>query len=356
MTFFENLQPETSISLGSEPALTVELRNEQASPQTQGLAPSPEFLTKSIEFVASGVACHCLAMLNRTGALQQIRDTGLLSEQFIESLPNPICIRSAIVTLIGCDIIRKSTDGYRLTTFGAAVVNQIGMIDMFFGAYSDLVARGPEIAMGGCSNQYSPNPSVASAAKTISMQSIESAVIKELKRFRPLKGICDLGCGLGHLLSTVCLEFDCVGLGFEISQTVVNQAQEELRNCPKINVAVGDIRHLSGQWPNIDVLMQCHVFHDFVNTPDFANLIDSYKLFFPNHKYFIYIDTVSPSASCPSIFPGFDYVHGLMGILTPTYEETITAMRKQGYSIRSQQPIVGMPSTFLWIFERDLEQ
>ena len=66
-------------------------------------------------------------------------------------------------------------------------------------------------------------------------------------------------------------------------------------------------------------------------------------------KYFFFIDTVAPSEANDSILPGFDYVHGLQGLMMRTYEETLLLFDRSSYSLCKEIPIPNMPNTYLWI-------
>ena len=66
-------------------------------------------------------------------------------------------------------------------------------------------------------------------------------------------------------------------------------------------------------------------------------------------KYFFYVDIVTPSQSQNGFFPGFDYVHGLLGIPIRTYEETLKMFDRLNYTMVKEICIPDLPNTFLWI-------
>ena len=90
-------------------------------------------------------------------------------------------------------------------------------------------------------------------------------------------------------------------------------------------------------------------FHDFTPNEKSIKIIDSFLENFPKLKCFFYMDIVTPSESQGDIMPGYDYVHGLMGIKTRTYEETMEVFIKSRFEVIKERPIVGLPNTYLWV-------
>jgi len=149
------------------------------------------------------------------------------------------------------------------------------------------------------------------------------------------------------MLSKICKKTGNPGLGFESEPTVVKQANKLLKNTD-VTVELGNISELNGVWEDVVMLMQCHVFHDFTPEQKCIEIMNSYLTSFPNLKCFFYIDTVTPSPAHNELFPGFDYVHGLLGIPTRTYEETQEMFKNSKFKMIKEVPL-DLPNTFIWL-------
>jgi hypothetical protein len=305
---------------------------------------------KVIEFISAGVACNCIVMLEELGIASLIKKTGFFSCKQIKTTNNPECIRSAFLTLVSCGVVKRQEAGFFLTNFGEELFRCRGLITIFFNGYSSLLKEQTKLALDTNYNVSVNKLQIAKASNLIAQEMIDPLLVDIFSELQFEGTICDLGCGLGSTLTKLCEVTNCPGLGFEISREIVTQASLEAKK--NVCIECQDITKLEGAWEDIVILLQCHVFHDFIVGGQAEKLLDSYLQVFPNMKYFYYIDTVTPSESETKIFPGFDYIHGLQGIRTPTLEETLELFNNSQFSLNQQILIPGLPNTYLWILSR----
>ncbi len=304
---------------------------------------------KALDFISAGVGCNCLVALWEAGVLTHLLENGSIDEKNIEIYTNPICIKSALLTLVKCDIIEKKFNRFTITEFGKALSEYMGLITIFFDGYSKLVANQAQIAKKQSTDlaKLVKWPVVAQSSIRISEKTVDPIIIQEFANLKCSGTICDLGCGHGVMLSKICQKTGNPGLGFESHPKTVSQANKHLAN--DVTIEVADITRLQGIWEDVVFLIQAFVFHDFTPQKRCLNIINSYLENFPNLRYFFYVDIVTPSESNNDIFPGFDYVHGLLGIPTRTHEETLNMFDQSSYSVIKEIRISDLPNTFLWI-------
>lgn len=303
-----------------------------------------------IDFINAGVGCNCLVALSEAGFLNKILESNQLDDKKIENCANSICIQSAVLTLEKCGVFIRYEDCYKLTEFGRRLIEYIGMITIFFDGYAGLVANQAEIVKSEKPkdiNKLVKWTSVSESSIKISEQMLDPIILKEMEGLDFSGTICDLGCGHGTILSKVCKQTGHKGLGFESHLETIQQAREQVYF--EVQIELADITNLQGVWDDVAVLMQAFVFHDFNPDIKCIEIMNSYLKNFPNLKYFFYSDIVTSSSDKPELFPGFDYVHGLLGIKTRTYEQTIEMFSKSNYKIYKEIPIMDLPNTFLWI-------
>lgn len=305
---------------------------------------------QALDFVSAGIGCSCLLVLSEAGILDKLLQGKSLKTQEIHSNRHSVLIKSVILTLVTCNILELNDSEIKITEFGIETAKYLGLVSMLFDGYGDLMANQKQIV-----NNHQRKPerlirgsSVSKAAIQLASDFFDPIVISEFASLKFKGTICDLGCGYGKMLSKVCAVNGNPGLGFDSEPSVIRLAKIQLKNTP-VDVELADISKLKGVWEDVVCLMQCHVFHDFTPNERCINLMDSFLKNFPNLQYFVYIDTVTPTLNNPDILPGFDYVHGLLGIETRTYKETLDMFGHSQYSVLKEVPIPGLPNTFLWL-------
>lgn len=141
---------------------------------------------------------------------------------------------------------------------------------------------------------------------------IDPILFEEILKLEFTGGICDLGCGLGTRLLSLCKARRTTGLGMEIDPQVLQQAKKGITTTDQITLLQQEISHLSGTCQGIELVMQSFLFHDFDEDTEILNILNSLDSHFPDLKYFTYVDIVGMDPNETTIFPGFDFVHGLM--------------------------------------------
>jgi SAM-dependent methyltransferase len=303
-----------------------------------------------MDFITIGVGCNCLVSLYETGVWNKIIENNYIADQQIEKYKNSICIKSALVTLEKCNVVKRSAFGFEITEFGKVLSEYLGLVTIFFDGYGNLIAKQSQISKGKIKNQMRliKGSAVSRSSVLISEKMTESLILDEFSSLKLSGTICDLGCGYATTLSKICKKTGNFGLGIDSEPKVVRKAKKRFENT-NITVELGDIAKLQGIWEDVVVLTQCHVLHDFTPEQKCIDIMNSYLNNFPNMKCFFYVDIVSPSDTHNRIMPGFDYVHGLLGIQTRTYEETIQMFKCSNYKVIKEVLFPDMPNTFLWI-------
>lgn len=307
-----------------------------------------------LDLVAQGMACHCIAMLQRIGILDVLAVKGSIGDTDILRFANPLAIRSAITTLTQSGVMSAVNGTYSLTDLGKDILQHTGLISMLFDGYAGLYTHQSQLALNEAGEM--PNlpdgRAIARAASLLSREFIEPLVVPMVQSLGVRGSVCDLGCGHGQMLGEICSAAGTSGIGFEICSEVVEAARSRFAGQP-VEIEQGDVTNLNGVWEDVSVLIQCHVFHDLIAKPKCTDLLSSFRTTFPNHRYFFYIDTVAATpGDSASALPGFDYVHGLLGVKPASYEETTSMFRKSGYMIERETPIKGLPNTILWVLRK----
>ncbi|MBS0629623.1 MAG: class I SAM-dependent methyltransferase [Verrucomicrobia bacterium] len=310
-----------------------------------------DFKIRPIDFITIGVGCNCLVALQRAGVLNSLVQHKSLTIKEINGFENSSAIYSALMTLRNAKVVKFVKDNFKLTKLGIQLATKyIGLITMIFDGYGSLISNQSQII-----NKKSLDPELLIRGPIVSNSAVELAkcqfdpiLSKEFSKLTFSGTICDLGCGYGHTLSLLCRITGNPGLGFDCQKEVVAGAKKMYKGT-NIEIRQMDITQIKDVWEDVVILMQTHVFHDFYSNNECVKLLNSYLKNFPNLKYFFYLDTVAASPDSDEILPGFDYVHGLLGIKTRTYSETIAMFEKSNYVIQKEVKINDMPNTYLWI-------
>lgn len=302
-----------------------------------------------LQFISSSIGCFALSFLERRNLLEKIASKQL-NESSLEIYKDRIAIRSAIHALIQCKIIYRKERPYTLTPLGKSVVNHISLIQMLLGGYGNLMVRS---IVEKPTRFPIHDTEVAKASVPFGKNSIDPIVLEEISFLSPSKTICDLGCGIPNRLIDFCTRFRIEGLGLDYSEKTLNIGKRLTKRYRNISLEREDITKLQKIWPNVDILMQYFVLHDITPVSKCISVLNSYRIHFPNFRYFVYIDIVfSPDDS--EHMPGFDYVHGLQNIQTRTYKETIDLFKEASLSIYKERRIDALPNTYLWILTHAL--
>lgn len=308
----------------------------------------------ALEFINHGICCNCLVFLSKSSLWKSLTEGNVVSADDSTDLSIVTALESVLMILSREGILDKSHFGFRLSSFGQSLKEYIGLVNMLFEGYAPLMALQGDIAKGKRIHDFSTfinGEAIAEASLKFGENAIDTAVLEEFSKLTFKGTICDLGCGSCSRLLKICQATRQPGIGIERNASVVQQVTQRLDTIQNslVNCFCGDVTKLEGIWEDVVILMQTMLFHDFTPNEYCIKILNSYLSNFPNLKYFFYIDIVAPSKKCSGIMPGYDYVHGLMGIKTRTYEETIEMFDDSDFKMVKEIPIEVFPNFFIWI-------
>lgn len=304
------------------------------------------------KFLTVGFACHSLCLLEEGGILAKLLKNGIFDEQELEKETNPLLVRSALVTLVGAEVLEWKNKSFTLTDFGRYLGENIGTFLITFVGYRKLFAK-QEVLLDK-PNQWKESEidyqSVAVSSINFGHRFVDPILIDILKELRPKGTICDLGCGTAEKLVKLCEATKTGGLGFERDKKVVKETGKFIKDHSEVAIIQADITKLKGIWEDVEVGFIGMVLHDFSENKS-IDFLESLKKHFPRMKCLIIFDIVTMSEDVPTILPGFDYVHGLQGIQPRTYQENLNVFEKAGYNMHKEIEVSHMPNTYIWVLK-----
>lgn len=307
-------------------------------------------LLSAYKFISTGFACYAIALLDKLGFIDILLNKGSLSQATLKNVPNQTAIEAALLTLTMNDILKKSGKNYLLTAFGSKIIHQRGFITLFYDGYRFILANQNERAANKRVGNLDPK-AIVRASILLSDNTIDQLVVDIIKDLQIKGTICDLGCGDATRLIDLCRLTGTKGIGIEASAAAIKLAKTHLNGKKSIIMKKADITDVKGCFPDVELLMQFSVMHDITPTAHCRKVIDSYRKNFPHMKYFLYVDHLRSSPALNTQIPGFDYIHGLLGIHTRTYEETIEMFKSSSFEIHLEKEVKGLPNTFLWLLQ-----
>lgn len=306
----------------------------------------------ALNFISAGVACYAFSLIDELGLLEQLINEEGLSPDCFELYSNPLVIRTAINTLKCNNIILFDQSVFRLTSLGENLVEHRSSIGLIYNGYGKVLASQIKITKEQLfNNNYVKdliNDKAISRASSHLGNTFFNAKLLEILQKHSIHGtICDLGCGDASTLISLCREKKLAGLGFDFSESSIEDAKKNLFYNEDVVLLTKDICNINEIYEDVEVLISSFVMHDFSDILC-KKMFKSFKIFFPNAKIFVYIDAVSPENGHHSQLPGFDYVHSLLGIKPRTFEETSTLLTESGFQILNQEAIIGLTNCYIW--------
>ncbi len=308
-----------------------------------------------LNFISAGIGCHAFTIIEKVGILTSFINHGFFSEEEFENqekFKNPLAIRSACLSLCMCNVLSKTGKIYTLTELGIQLAKNIGLITMLFEGYGELLVKGSAVALGNFPNpeKLMNGASIAYSSIQFGEETVDPSIIEIIQKLDIRGTICDLGCGSAHRLVKVCQAVSLPGLGLDAHPDAIRIAKEFAKDFSSIKIEQADVTKLQGIWEDVEIIMQSFMTHDIIPDDLCIEIIRSYRNNFPNLKYFIIVDIVAPNDHFHSHMPGYDYVHGLLGIETRRYDKTIQIFLDAGYDIVDELPL-NMPNTYIWILK-----
>jgi len=316
-------------------------------------AENKEAEISALKFISIGLACQALCLLDASGVLKVLKEKGIFHEEEINTFNNPHLMKAAFLTITEADVVTLDHEGYRLTRLGYDLINHIGILTVPLLGYRKLFANQLQILKDPSSATHKDIdfPALALASSDFGIMDLDPLLLEIFVNLRPRGTICDLGCGSGEKLRKICKVTNVPGLGIDQSWQVIKKNKKQNADSPKIEMIQGNITELENIWEDVEMALMCFVCHDITSFEQCSQVLKSLCSTFPRLRYLVLADIVSPSKKDSTIMPGFDYVHGLQGITTRTYEETIETFKSAEYNVFQEFKVPNMPNTFIWVLQ-----
>lgn len=311
----------------------------------------------SIENIfSSGITCHALSALSNIGIFNLLEENRITFGMIKKNYPtiNEIALNSLFSTLKISGIVSERDGIFTFTSFGQEALKNIGEFSLWFGAYSKLYGKLEDIVVGSDSVKHSDfkGELVGKASAEIGYKKVDPILYNVLDRLNLKDKVCDLGCGGGQRLNSICDRYNVEGIGIDLNPEAIASAHF---NFPNSNISFlnGDVTKLSDQFPNVELLLQTFMTHHITPNNSCVNVLNHYRDCFPNAKYFIILDTVSPEIDShqPELFTsGFILIHGLQGLRPRTKSEMREIIKEAHYKLLEEIPLE-VPNSYLWLLE-----
>lgn len=330
--------------------------------------PAQESIIASTEFVhpqlaplfTSAVAAHATVLADDLGLFEKLAKERI-KESDLEKDPwsaQRVKITGVLQALCRAGAVEHRDFSYELTELGSDLHQQAPIFKLWFGAYASVLAG----AVAGV-----PDPAtlvrgavVAESSSRVGAQYLDETLLDLVTSLAPRGRICDLGCGTGSRLLAMCTRAEQPGIGFDISSTAVDAAQNTVRDARVLGVELeirqADVTMLTDSRPDVDIVTQAFMTHHIAPDDHCADVLRSYRARFPRARYLVVFDTVSPtaaSASSPELFaPGFDYIHALRGMEPRTHEAARRVFAESGYHCL-REITLAVPNSYAWVLRPD---
>ncbi|MDP1608386.1 MAG: methyltransferase domain-containing protein [Chlamydiales bacterium] len=310
-------------------------------------------MPSAMEFIAIGLASQALCLLDASGVLKALKEKEIFYKRQIDNFNNSHLMKAAFLTLVETKVLLSDHEGYKLTRLGHDLVDHIGILTVPLLGYRKLFANQLQILKDPSSTSHKDIDfsALALASNDFGLMDLDPLLLEIFIKLRPKGTICDLGCGSGEKLRKICKATGVPGLGIDQSEQVIKKSRNQTEHFPKIEMITGNITKLENVWEDVELALMCFVCHDIVSFEQCAQVLKSLYVTFPRLRYLVLADIVSPSEKVPTIMPGFDYVHGLQGITTRNYEETLEVFKLANFNVFNEFKVPNMPNTFIWILQ-----
>lgn len=305
------------------------------------------------EFLSKALSCHALCLLDELEIIEDLVQYGYFSKNQILESRNPSLLQAAFVTLINSGILSRDSENFQLTTLGEKVLKGIGSVTLPLKGYRGLFAKQFELlknpsAWDESDIDYS---AIANASTKFGIGDLDAFIVALFQKLSPKGTLCDLGSGIGEKLVKICDLLEINGLGIEQCPKVVKKGREHFHNKANIELLSGDVTKLEGVWEDVDTALMSQVYHD-IPTQNCQTFFNDLPKHFPRLAYLVIVDIVSISEGSDSIMPGFDYVHGLQGVIPRSREETLETFKNIPFRIIEELSVPNMPNTYAWVLQR----
>lgn len=307
-----------------------------------------------------GMCCNALLVANSVGLLSLLEKRSVEEEELYDNelYPDSIAVKGALQVLLYGRIVEKKNKAYCLSSVGKKVVKELDVYIHWFEAYRKLLAKSIDIAnsrdRANVATDFSLEEVVYSASllKNRYVVPVLKDVIGDLK---PKGTLCDLGCGSGETLVKLCDSFQIDGIGFDKSLDIVKFANRNvaMNASTSIHVYYMDYLQMKGVYPDVDLVICDFFTHHIASDETCLEVLQSFKQVFPNSRYMIFMDTVTPEdgeLSPESFAPAFDYIHRLQRLETRGFSSLFHILQRTGYhSVKHIK--LDVPYSYLWVLD-----
>lgn len=308
-----------------------------------------------ITFLTIGLSSQAICLIKRAGILDKILSEGGLRLEALNAFKNPPLIKAALTTLVASNVLSYSNNRYELTTLGKKLADNIDLFILPLVGYRKLFEKQYDLLDKPEMWTHSDidYKTIAESSIGFGLKSLGPILLDVFRELNPHGTICDLGCGTGEKLKTICAALSLKGLGIEQDFEVVHSSEKSTKISECVQIIQGDITKLDEVYEEVTVAMLSFVLHDISSEVQVVDFLNSILVHFPNLQSLVIVDIVAMSESISTIMPGFDYVHGLQGIIPRTYNETIEVFLKANFTVTREVSVTDMPNTYVWVIQRN---
>lgn len=313
------------------------------------------------EMFSATISSHALVSLNSIGILEYLKikeraDMDSIKLDF--PLINKNAVQAALISLTFVNIISYNNGVFSFTEKGIEILKSIGEFNLWLRAYSKIYPKMEKILSGEEAVNYNDINSefVAISSAEIGANKVDQYLFEVLDSIEFSGSICDLGCGSGKRIYSICKRKKTNGLGIDISEDAIQFANKNyklINDENKIKFYREDVTKLNDVYKEVSILLQTFMTHHIIPEKYCSEVFNSYKSKFPNAKYFIILDTVWPEEinNIPELFTsGFLLIHGLQG-LVPRTKENIYKIFELSQLELLREVKLGVPNSYIWLLK-----
>jgi len=315
----------------------------------------------SKDLFSATIASHALVGLNSIGILQHLKLKGGANIDTLHltfPLINKPAVQAALISLTFVNLIELNNGKFSLTKDGIKVLDSMGEFNLWLKAYANLYPKIEDILLGKAKVDYTDVNAhcVAISSAEIGINKVDNYLFEILDSLDCIGSICDLGCGSGKRIHSICERKKTNGLGIDISEDAILFANENYRvveNEVKLKFYKEDVTRLKGSYPEVGILLQTFMTHHIIPEKHCSDVFISYKTNFPNAKYFIILDTVWPEkiSNNPELFTsGFLLMHGLQGLVPRVKKDMYKIFELSNFELL-QEVKLDVPNSYLWLLK-----
>lgn len=301
--------------------------------------------------------------LNEIGLFKTLYDNKFITENEIDEKYDFNKISSILENSVILDIISSEENGYRLTSYGKDLYENIGFFTWAVGGYSAMFKNMSKLLVaekhdfsGLIEGEFVSKGS--NECNVTFMQEIIDGVIDNIS----FSKMADLGCGNGKgLMRQLKRNNKISGIGIDINSDSIeiakqNAKQENLDHklifhCRDVFNVLNDDEII---FEDVEVVTSFMMFHDLMNIEELKNnIITKLRKVFPNVKYFVIGDTfksdrLKKGDDLPIFTTGFELIHSMAGTKLFPNSEYEKLFADSNLNIQAKH-FLNVPNTYLYV-------